>query len=273
MRLGLCDCRVTCDCRDRGVQCPVNTDYEAAQVDMVLTSLLHAHDALCKPCQKVGVIFSHLAQTSSPYAPAMLLVHHLPRRLPAAYRLALAECARRAAWREMYAAQASRLAEHCGRITAKEAAKREAVNRWGGGCTCQPLWGGCTCQPLCVCVGGCTCQPLCVGGGGWVHYGEAWVGGSQQVGAADTGSAVRGSKGLSSKQGAAVQHMSAQMALCDFKALRSVMLRKLSYCCRVTHVHQFAHSHTCTQSLTRAPPPPPVCPPAGSWSVTCLMTC
>jgi hypothetical protein len=33
----------------------------------------------------------------------------------------------------MYAAQAARLAEHCGRITAKEAAKREAVNRWGGG--------------------------------------------------------------------------------------------------------------------------------------------
>jgi hypothetical protein len=50
-------------------------------------------------------------------------------RLPAAYRLALAECARRSAWREMYAAQASRLADHCGRITAKEAAKRDAVNR------------------------------------------------------------------------------------------------------------------------------------------------
>jgi len=29
----------------------------------------------------------------------------------------------------MYAAQATRLAEHCGRITAKEGAKREAVNR------------------------------------------------------------------------------------------------------------------------------------------------
>ncbi|KAF8059682.1 ATG11 [Scenedesmus sp. PABB004] len=50
-------------------------------------------------------------------------------RLPAAYRLALAECARRAAWQEMFAAQAARLAEHCGRITAKEAGKREAVRR------------------------------------------------------------------------------------------------------------------------------------------------
>jgi hypothetical protein len=29
----------------------------------------------------------------------------------------------------MYAAQAARLAEHCGRITAKESSKREAVNR------------------------------------------------------------------------------------------------------------------------------------------------
>ena len=53
-------------------------------------------------------------------------------RLPAAYRLALAECARRGAWRELYAEQAARLAEHCGRITAKEGAKREAVNRCVG---------------------------------------------------------------------------------------------------------------------------------------------
>lgn len=50
-------------------------------------------------------------------------------RLPAAYRLALAECARRAAWQEMFASQASRLAEHCGRITGKEAAKRDSVRR------------------------------------------------------------------------------------------------------------------------------------------------
>ncbi|WIA42046.1 hypothetical protein OEZ86_009334 [Tetradesmus obliquus] len=50
-------------------------------------------------------------------------------RLPAAYRLALAECARRAAWQEMFAGQAARLAEHCGRITAKEASKREGVRR------------------------------------------------------------------------------------------------------------------------------------------------
>lgn len=50
-------------------------------------------------------------------------------RLPAAYRLALAECARRAAWQEMFAGQAARLAEHCGRITAKEASKREGVRK------------------------------------------------------------------------------------------------------------------------------------------------
>eukprot|EP00879_Flechtneria_rotunda_P005637 GHRR01005934.1.p1 GENE.GHRR01005934.1~~GHRR01005934.1.p1 ORF type:complete len:1224 (+),score=620.67 GHRR01005934.1:482-4153(+) len=50
-------------------------------------------------------------------------------RLPAAYRLALAECVRRAAWQEMFASQASRLAEHCGRITSKEACRREGVRR------------------------------------------------------------------------------------------------------------------------------------------------
>jgi hypothetical protein len=54
---------------------------------------------------------------------------HACCRLPAAYRLALAECARRAAWQEMFAGQAARLAEHCGRITAKEASKRESVRR------------------------------------------------------------------------------------------------------------------------------------------------
>ena len=50
-------------------------------------------------------------------------------RLPAAYRLALAECARRAAWQRLFSAQAARLAEHMAGAREHEAARREAKLR------------------------------------------------------------------------------------------------------------------------------------------------
>ena len=48
------------------------------------------------------------------------------RRIPAAYRMLLAEAMRRAAWQSLFAQQAGRLDEHMGRMRDKEAGRRAA---------------------------------------------------------------------------------------------------------------------------------------------------
>lgn len=57
-------------------------------------------------------------------------------RLPAAYKLCLAECVRRRAWLDTYCQHASRMADGMARMREKEGDKREAfkaqVDRCGG---------------------------------------------------------------------------------------------------------------------------------------------
>eukprot|EP00891_Asterochloris_glomerata_P000620 jgi/Astpho2/620/fgenesh1_pg.00013_%23_39_t len=53
----------------------------------------------------------------------------LLRRVPTAYRHCLAECVRRAAFAELYAAKAGKLAEHMAKLRAKEVAQREAFKK------------------------------------------------------------------------------------------------------------------------------------------------
>ena len=59
-------------------------------------------------------------------------------RIPASYRLLLAEAMRRKAWETLFSQQAARLDEHMDRVRSKEALRREAFLKQVLGLPLQP---------------------------------------------------------------------------------------------------------------------------------------